>query len=73
MSTSFLQGTHKLSELSCDETTDLFSLVKRTQKLVESYSGVTSSTIAIQVNMSKVYSNLICHTGTNYNLKFSIV
>merc|ERR1712228_37047 len=33
--------------LSCDETSDLFNLVKRVQKL-EKYRGVTSSTIAIQ-------------------------
>lgn len=54
------QGKQKLSDLSCDETSDLFNLVKRVQKLVEKYRGVTSSTIAIQVN-----DNLSPNQGCN--------
>jgi len=38
----------KLCNLSCDETADLFNLVKRVQKLVEQFRGVSSSTIALQ-------------------------
>ena len=42
------QGVNKLSNLSCDETADLFNLVRKAQKLVEHFRGVTSSTICIQ-------------------------
>ena len=42
------QGVSKLHDLSCDETADLFNLVKKVQKLVERFRGVSSSTIAIQ-------------------------
>ena len=38
----------RLSYLTCDETADLFNLVKKVQKLVEDFRGVESSTIAIQ-------------------------
>lgn len=42
------EGIHKLSDLSCEETADLFNLVKKVQSLVEQFRGVKSSTIAIQ-------------------------
>ena len=45
----FHKGIHKLSDLSCEETADLFNLVKKVQSLVEQFRGVKSSTIAIQV------------------------
>ena len=58
-----LQGHQKLCNLSCDETADLFNLVKKIQKLVEQFRGVSSSTIALQVyNILQLpnYKKVLC-------------
>ena len=45
------QNLPKLCDLSCDETSDLFNLVRQAQKLVERFREVSSSTISIQVHI----------------------